>query len=582
MTLRAKTCGGFSIQQLTKALNRDIIRKTFRKRGESLKKTKRRRKLLIQTAMIIIPVFMLMIAAVAQTVYISSVNSYLEGQKIQIEDMMNTILTSMIIKDINTDDYLWDWTVEQLEKMPEKKTFELTEEEHEQYLKYFIRDDRLEKNWYEEMPYDIRNIWMRDTLGVIDEYIDQTVMRDSLGGFFIIDAENPGQARAIFDMDDKSEYGRTGGYYDLDISRYPVLQQALVSDSEEMMFEKVKDFPSGGYYYWGYRSAVVNGKTIAVFGIAYDWEDLRQSVVNTMINTVIIIVIGMILLMTMLLLFLYFRAIRPSAKIQKALSDYAADKNTPLIVKKMYDIKADNELGYLADTISDLALEIEHYTNENIRIAVAKERTEKELYEAKVAVMASQIRPHFMYNALTSIAMMCTIDPETAQEATVTFAKYLRENMDSLKQKAPVPFVHELEHLKKYLYIEKLRFGKKLNIEYDIQADDFVIPLLSVQPLVENAVKHGVGMKKKGGTVKISSRETDTAFEVIISDDGVGFDTSAERKDDGRSHVGMENTRTRLKEMCGGEVIIESTVGEGTAARIILPKEGQNRENTVS
>ena len=117
---------------------------------------------------------------------------------------------------------------------------------------------------------------------------------------------------------------------------------------------------------------------------------------------------------------------------------------------------------------------------------------QKELYEARVSIMTSQIRPHFMYNALTSIAMMCTIDPPAAQEATVTFAKYLRENMDSLKQNSPVPFSQELDHLKKYLYIEKLRFQNKLNIEYDITVTDFVLPLLSVQPLVENAVKHGV------------------------------------------------------------------------------------------
>ncbi len=180
--------------------------------------------------------------------------------------------------------------------------------------------------------------------------------------------------------------------------------------------------------------------------------------------------------------------------------------------------------------------------------AIRYQQVQKELYEAKVAVMASQIRPHFMYNALTSIAMMCQIDPEKAQEATVTFAKYLRGNMDSLKQTKPVPFETELEHLKKYLYIEKL------NIEYDIQATDFKLPMLSVQPLVENAVKHGVGMKKKGGTVTIISRETDSAFEVIVKDDGVGFDMNAPKKDDGRSHVGMENTRTRLKEMCGADM----------------------------
>ena len=209
------------------------------------------------------------------------------------------------------------------------------------------------------------------------------------------------------------------------------------------------------------------------------------------------------------------------------------------------------------------------------------EKMQKELYEANVAVMVSQIQPHFMYNALTSIAMMCKMDPDKAQEATVTFAKYLRGNMDSLKQKEPVPFKQELEHLKKYLYIEQLRFGKKLNVEYDIQAVDFKLPQLSVQPLVENAVKHGVGMKRKGGTVTIATRETEEAYEVIITDDGVGFDVEAardnkEKEKDGRSHVGMENTKRRIREMCGGEVVIESTIDVGTTARLILPKKNQD------
>ena len=201
---------------------------------------------------------------------------------------------------------------------------------------------------------------------------------------------------------------------------------------------------------------------------------------------------------------------------------------------------------------------------------------EKELYEAKVNVMVSQIQPHFMYNSLTSIAMMCQIDPDTAQEATVTFAKYLRGNMDLLRQSSPVAFEQELEHLKKYLYIEKLRFGDMLSIEYDITVTVFRLAL------VENAVKHGVGMAEDGGTVKISTRETDSAFEVIVSDDGVGFDVSAPLKDDGRTHVGMDNTKRRIKEMCGGEIKIESTLGKGTTATVILPKEGQNFEDTVS
>ena len=224
-----------------------------------------------------------------------------------------------------------------------------------------------------------------------------------------------------------------------------------------------------------------------------------------------------------------------------------------------------------------LVLDLKNQYKEAIRY----QQMQKELYEAKVSVMVSQIQPHFMYNALSSIAMLCKINPDTAYQATITFSDYLRGNMDSLKQTAPVPFSKELEHLKKYLYIEELRFGKKLNIEYDITTTDFVLPLLSIQPLVENAVKHGVGMKKKGGTVTIATRETDDAYEVIISDDGVGFDTEAPKKDDGRSHVGMENTRRRIKEMCGGEVIITSTVGEGTVATVILPKEEQHHEDTV-
>ena len=231
----------------------------------------------------------------------------------------------------------------------------------------------------------------------------------------------------------------------------------------------------------------------------------------------------------------------------------------------------------MAYQIVSLILDLHKQYKEAIRY----QQVQKELYEAKVSVMISQIQPHFMYNALTSIAMMCQIDPDTAQEATVTFADYLRGNMDSLKQTKPVPFETELEHLKKYLYIEKLRFADLLNIEYDIQTTGFYLPLLSIQPLVENAVKHGVGMKEDGGTVKISTRETETAYEVVIEDDGVGFDVN-EQKDDGRSHVGMENTKKRLRDMCGGEVKITSVIGKGTTAIVVLPKEGQPDENTMS
>ena len=222
----------------------------------------------------------------------------------------------------------------------------------------------------------------------------------------------------------------------------------------------------------------------------------------------------------------------------------------------------------LINQIVVLIIDLRRQYKETIRY----QQMQKELYEAKVSLMVSQIQPHFLYNSLTSIAMMCTKDPKRAREATINFADYLRGNMNSLKQKAPVPFTQELEHLKKYLMLEQMRFGDMLNIAYDIQATDFEIPLLTVQPLVENAVKHGVGMKEDGGTVTIATREEDDCYKVVITDDGVGFDTSKPIEDDGRSHVGMENVKQRLKELCDADVIIESEIGVGTTATIRLPK----------
>lgn len=229
------------------------------------------------------------------------------------------------------------------------------------------------------------------------------------------------------------------------------------------------------------------------------------------------------------------------------------------------------EVGMVLTLINQIVVLIIDLRNQYLE-SIRYQQMQKELYEAKVSLMVSQIQPHFLYNSLTSIAMMCTKDPKLARTATINFADYLRGNMNSLKQKTPVPFTQELEHLKKYLMLEQMRFGDLLHIEYDIQATDFELPQLSVQPLAENAVKHGVGMKEDGGTVTIATREEDDCYKVIISDDGVGFDTSKPIEDDGRSHVGMENVRQRLKEMCDADVIIESEIGKGTVATIRIPK----------
>ncbi|WP_405355405.1 sensor histidine kinase, partial [Ruminococcus sp.] len=203
------------------------------------------------------------------------------------------------------------------------------------------------------------------------------------------------------------------------------------------------------------------------------------------------------------------------------------------------------------------------------------EKVQSELLKSRVTIMISQIQPHFLYNSLTSIAQLCEKDPKRAKTATIDFANYLRGNMNSIKDEHPVPFETELSHLKTYLSLEKMRFGDDLNIVYDIGVTDFKILSLTVQPLVENAVKHGVGMKEDGGTVTISTREYDDRYEVVVSDDGVGFDTTKPNPDTSRTHLGIENIKERISTMCNGEVTIDSEVGKGTVSTIKIYKDNK-------
>lgn len=213
----------------------------------------------------------------------------------------------------------------------------------------------------------------------------------------------------------------------------------------------------------------------------------------------------------------------------------------------------------------------------NLRDAQKTYALEQELTESQIRMMLSQIQPHFLYNALGTIRALCVRDPKEARNAMDHFARYLRANMDSLNEHWCIPFNKELEHVKSYLYIEKLRFEDMLNVEYDIKATDFEIPPLALQTMVENAVKHGLLPKENGGTIKISTYETDTCFEIVVADDGIGFDQSVKKPDDGRSHIGIANTRQRIMGMCNGSLNIGSKCGVGTTITITLPKMSNTR-----
>ena len=192
---------------------------------------------------------------------------------------------------------------------------------------------------------------------------------------------------------------------------------------------------------------------------------------------------------------------------------------------------------------------------------------QKQLEAQRNALMISQINPHFVYNTLSTIAAMCDTSPKQAKYLTIDFSKYLRRNIGTLTSEELIPFEQEMDHVSCYLKIEKARFRERLNVIYSINCKDFKLPPLTIQPLVENAIKHGITKKAEGGTVRITTYEEESNYVVEIIDDGVGFDTESAEQ-----HVGLANVRGRIAAMCKGELTVKSTVGVGTRITIEIPK----------
>lgn len=205
----------------------------------------------------------------------------------------------------------------------------------------------------------------------------------------------------------------------------------------------------------------------------------------------------------------------------------------------------------------------------------AQEMVRRERERQRIQLMLSQIKPHFLYNTLETIEALCLTDPKAANQATARFSQYLRSNLAGISEDKTVPFEKELAHAKLYLELEQTRFEDALQVEYHITCTDFFLPPLTLEPLVENAVRHGVRMKPDGrGTVKIFAEQKPDCYEITVQDDGPGFDATVPPSD-GKPHIGIQNVRTRLEDH-GGSLTIRSELGAGTAATIRVPiKKGE-------
>lgn len=217
--------------------------------------------------------------------------------------------------------------------------------------------------------------------------------------------------------------------------------------------------------------------------------------------------------------------------------------------------------------------------NETINEVLRKnQQLQADVKEAEIAFLRSQIKPHFLYNALSSIAALCIDEPHKAGALTIDLSQYLRSSFDFKQLDSLTTIEKELELLNAYINIEKTRFGTRLVVEYDVDATllDHRIPPLILQPLVENAIRHGLMSSLRGGTVQISvNQKEDAVVSFAVVDNGCGM--SEQKREEilkpgmNKKGVGLGNINQRLKLLYGSCICIESAEGKGTRVFFDIP-----------
>lgn len=194
---------------------------------------------------------------------------------------------------------------------------------------------------------------------------------------------------------------------------------------------------------------------------------------------------------------------------------------------------------------------------------------EKETAKMQAAMLSSQLQPHFLYNALTSIQEMCYTEPESAADMIVHLSRYLRHNVDFMDFNDLVPFSQELEHIQNYMYLQNMRYGSSLNFEQHLGCTDFEIPPMSVQPLIENAINYGVRRNHNQGTIRLETFLLDKTVHIRVTNSGSGFDASHLKP-----NHSLCNIRKRLEALLQGQLeIISDPNALGTRVEITFRKE---------
>lgn len=238
-----------------------------------------------------------------------------------------------------------------------------------------------------------------------------------------------------------------------------------------------------------------------------------------------------------------------------------------IIIHAFIDIELTLFLGVGICALSMYSLIISDHIVQNFRQQREIAEQEREIAHQHAEVMVLQMRPHFIYNTMMSIYYLCKQDADKAQQVTLDFTTYLRKNFTAIAGEDLVPFKDELEHTRAYLAVEQAQHEDMLYVDYDTPHLSFSIPPLTLQPLVENAVKHSLDPNGDPLRIYVRTRQTDAGSEITVENNGVDYQPC----DDNEPHIALSNIRQRLEMMCKGEMTITPREGGGTIVKVMIP-----------
>ncbi len=273
-----------------------------------------------------------------------------------------------------------------------------------------------------------------------------------------------------------------------------------------------------------------------------------------------VLLVPLVLLMAVNLFALFYYRAELSRRYRIAFTVYFLVPLLCMVVQMFYSDVLMTVLGSAASALIMLWI-------------IALEQVERQIAQAneiskqRASIVVLQMRPHFIYNTMMSIYYLCKQNPDKAQQVTLEFTDYLRSNFTAIAGENAIPFTDELKHTQAYLSVEQAQHEDNLFVKFDTPHTMFRVPPLTLQPLVENAVKHGMDPDGNPLNISVTTRQTPSGSEIIVEDDGPGFSST----DNNDLHIALENIRQRLEMMCKGELEIAPRDGGGTVVKVTIP-----------